>query len=133
MNINNKRINQLISLFIELNDDEQIDVIKYCLTKMINTDKSLNTIKDRQQLSKIVEFTRKLNELDDTHKAANYILMSILDGENKVVQKYNVEVNVSLYTLTLKEEVMSMYPMVDYDAAYELAVNAIDKMKDKVK
>lgn len=145
MNIDIAQIENLISMYIELDEDSQKEVrhkvtelwlAKTC-TASVNSDNCISEsqkgISIRQEngqnailtakQKKMIDFSDMFKELDADRKAAALIGVYELAGKHHITEP-KVKVTITYHSKSIKEIVAEEFPEADIDHAYQLYLEA---------
>ena len=146
MNINLERIKELVNVYANLSDEDQLQLLaKAYEAQMRETQESefkKNGKTFQNEKKKYDEITNalvgKLRRIDNvmnvfdgadaTGQAAMFILMSRLGSKSNLVTEPDIEVKITEKEYTLEEYITRHLPDADYKKAYEMA-NLFLKLK----
>lgn len=130
LNINYDKIDRLVSLFIQLDDDGQNKVMAEALMQLARMSQKRNglVLEDEitegvnKEFNDIVNLVELLKKLNDKNKAAIFMEMQMLAYKGLYVPEVDVKVNVNMSKRHLREIMAESYPTIDFDEMYKYLV-----------
>ena len=143
MNINPEKVKKLVQIYSELNEEYQKELMKQAYTLQIKqtqlnqikkegikfkTDnelhaeidkRSVETAKDAMQMLEV------LKKIDDTDKAAIFMLLNQLSGKGNRVKESDVAITVNQKDISMKDYLEKYLFDADYDKAKEKVIQFI--------
>lgn len=135
MNINPEKIKELVLLFAELDEEYQKELMAkaYTLSLMqsqknqMQQEKSIyKTDKERedeikrrsnQRAKEAMEIVENIEKMNDTDKAAMFMLLNRLAGKGNMVQKPDISITINQRDISMEEYLKNYLLNADYDKA----------------
>lgn len=145
MNIDPKRVKELILIYSELNEEYQKELMRQAYTLQLKqsqlkhiqkenmhfkTDRDLQEEIDRrscERAKEIKEMLDVLKKIDDTDKAALFMMINQLAGEGNKVEESDVSITISQKDISMKEYIEKYLMDADYKKAKQKASSIMDE------
>lgn len=140
MNINPEKVKELVLIYSELNEDYQKELMKKAYTLQLKqtqlnqiqkeklqfkTESDLREEVDKRTAKRaegIMSILETLKQVDDTDKAALFMLVNQLAGRENTVKESDITITVNRKAVTMRDFVEKHLFDADYDKAKEKVV-----------
>ena len=147
MNIDPKKVKELVLIYSELNEEYQKELMKKAISLQFKQAQLEQIQKEKTQFKSdfelqqeiarrtkehakdIVEMIDIFKKLDDTDKAALFMMVNQLSGHGNTVQEADISITVNQKEVSMKEYLDKHLFDADYDKAKEKVTDYLSQIK----